>query len=257
MELRLDALTYPEVKQRIAAGHDLAVLPLGAMEQHGPHGPLGTDAYIAYVIAQGVAEKTGAFLLPPQWFGVSRHHMSFAGSLTIKPAVLAELVEDVLESLIHHGIKKILVLNGHGGNTASISSAFSEVRGRHPEVFMAQSAVWLALNEEYDGLPAELKQENFRTMVGHGGLLETSIVMAVEEDSVVMERAQAISVAKYVLGTDPAMSVAMQMQELSPIGSNGDPRGSSAKTGRFFVERSVAALVRKFHEAYAAFKPGN
>ena len=126
MELRLDALTYPEVRERLDKGTDLAILLLGAVEQHGPHGPLGTDAYIARGIAKGVAEK-----------------------------------EDLLDSLIHNGFKKILILNGHGGNTPAITSAFSEVRGSHPEIFMAQSSARVALADEYSELPEKMRQRRF------------------------------------------------------------------------------------------------
>jgi creatinine amidohydrolase len=204
-------------------------------------------------MAEGVARRLGAVLLPTQWYGVSRHHMSFSGSLTVRPQILQGLLEDVLESLIHHGFRKILVFNGHGGNTPSVTNAFSEVRGRHPEVFLAQSSVWLALANEYSHLPAHMQQANFRTLVGHGGLLETSIVMTAEPGAVKMERAQAVSVDKYVLGTDPAMAVGLRMKELSPIGSNGDPRGSSPEIGQELLGRSIEALVAKYHEAVKAF----
>jgi len=256
MERRLDALAYPDVQEYLAHGTDLAILPLGAVEQHGPHCPLGTDAYIARSIAEGVAEKLGAVLLPTQWYGVSRHHMTFPGSLTIRPQILQGLLEDLLESLIHHGFKKILILNGHGGNTACITSAFSEIRGSHPDIFMAQSSVWLALADEYPQLPEEMRQKNFRTMVSHGGLLETSLVMAVAPGTVNLKRAQPISVDKYVLGTDPSMSVALRMLDLSPIGSNGDPRESNPRFGQEFLNRSIDALVRKYREAVKAFVDG-
>jgi creatinine amidohydrolase len=163
------------------------------------------------------------------------------------------LLEDLLESLLHHGFKKVLVLNGHGGNTPAISSAFSEVRGRHPEVFLAQSSVWVALAEDYPSLPAAMRQKNWRTMIAHGGLFETSCVMAVEPTAVRLERAQEVPVDRYVLGTDPAMAVGLRMNDLSPIGSNGDPRPSSAEFGREFLARSVKALVKKYHEAVQAF----
>jgi creatinine amidohydrolase/Fe(II)-dependent formamide hydrolase-like protein len=102
-----------------------------------------------------------------------------------------------------------------------------------------------------------MRQKDFRTMVGHGGLLETSCVMAVEPGTVKLERAREIPVDRYVLGTDPAMQVGLRMTDLSPIGSNGDPRGSSPEFGRTFLERSVAALVSKYREAVQAFAVHN
>ncbi len=255
MENRLEALTWPEIRERLDAGADTAVFPVGSTEQHGPHCPLGTDSLIARVIAREVADKLDAFCLPLLWFGVSPHHMDFAGSLTVRPRVLTDLVEDVLESLIHHGLKNILILNGHGGNTASIDAARTMIRYRHPGVFTALSSVWVALQDVYEALPSAARQENWRTMIAHGGLLETSVVMAVEEGLVKMERAQAVSVDKYVLATDPALNVTVTMKDLSEIGSNGDPKGSTPELGRMFIEKSAEIIVGKYIAAKKVFPP--
>jgi creatinine amidohydrolase len=182
--------------------------------------------------------------------------MEFAGSLTIRPSVFADLVEDVLESLIHHGIKNVLILNGHGGNTASIDTARTMVHYRHPEVFTVLSSVWVALQDVYQDLPPEVRQENWRTMIAHGGLFETSVIMAVEEGMVKLDLAVPVSVDKYVLATDPALKVTVSMKDLSEIGSNGDPHGSSPEVGRMFVEKSVEIITEKYLKAKEVFRPG-
>lgn len=256
MENRLEALTSREVQERIESGVPTAVFPTGSLEQHGPHCPLGTDALIAQIIARGVADRLEALCLPPLWFGVSPHHMEFAGSLTIRPSVFADLVADLLESLIHHGIKNVLILNGHGGNTASIDTARTMVRYRHPEIFTVLSSVWVALQDVYQDLPPEVRQENWRTMIAHGGLFETSVIMAVEEGMVKLDQAVPVSVDKYVLATDPALKVTVSMKDLSEIGSNGDPHGSSPELGRMFVEKSVEIITEKYLKAKEVFRPG-
>jgi len=253
MEIRMEALTSREIEERINQGTDIAVFPIGSVEQHGQHCPVGTDGIISLAIARGVAEKLGALCLPPLWYGMSSHHMAFPGTLTIRPEVLGAVVEDVLESLIHHGIKNILILNGHGGNTASISSACAKVRYRHPGVFLAQSSVWLALNDVYEGFPPEVRQESWPTMVAHGGLFETSAVMAVDEGMVKMDRARSAPVDKHVLATDPVMSVTVRMQELSDWGSDGDPRGSTPELGKMFLEKSIEIIGAKYGEAIKNF----
>jgi len=255
MEKRLEALTSPEVKDRIQRGVETAVWPIGSIEQHGRHCPLGTDGLIAGAIAGGVAGNLEALCLPPLWYGVSPHHMKFAGSLTVRPEVLSQMVEDVLESLIHHGIKEVLILNGHGGNTAAIASACVMVRQRHPKVFLAQSSVWLALHDVYDQLPAEVRQSDWRTMVGHAGLLETSVVMALDEGLVRLDRAVATPVDRFVLATDPALSVTFRMEELTESGSGGDPTTASAEKGRLFIDKSVERIVAKYRQARQAFRP--
>lgn len=253
MELSLENLTSPEVEEKIQDGMDTAVFPIGAIEQHGGHGPLGTDGYISRAIAQGVATKIKAFCLPPLWYGVSAHHMHFAGSLTIRPKVLADLVEDILESLIHHGIRKILIISGHGGNNPAIHSGCTTVRYRHPEAFLVTSSAWLALRDIYESLPPHIRQENWRTMIAHGGLFETSVVMAVKDGIVKMDRAVAVSVDKYVQATDPAMSLTFLATELSECGSTGDPLGSGPELGKMFLEESVSIIAAKFFKALKVF----
>lgn len=255
MELRLEALTSAEVKERINQGSETAVFPVGSIEQHGYHCPLGTDSLIAGAVARGVAERLKALCLPPLWYGVSPHHMDFAGSLTVRPEVMSQMIEDVLGSLIHHGIKKLLILNAHGGNTAAIGTACVRVRQRHPEVFMAQSSVWLALQDVYNELPAEVRQANWRTMIAHGGLFETSVIMALDEALVKLDRAVPNSVDRFVQATDPALSVTTKVNELAECGSAGDPTDSSAEMGRVFLERTIDLIVAKFDAALRTFCP--
>ncbi len=254
MELRLEKLTSPRVKGLIDDGIDTAVVPVGSVEQHGNHCPLGTDSLTAEAVAQGAAERLNALCLPPVWFGVSAHHMDFAGSITVRPEVLAQFVEDILGSLVHHGIKKILIINGHGGNTAAINTACLRVRERHPEVFLAQSSAWLVLHDAYGELPAEVRQDSWRTMVAHGGLFETSVMMALDEEMVNLDQAMAYTVGRFVQAGDPALSVTAKINELTPHGSAGDPTSSSVETGRMFLRMTIEQLVVKWHAALKTFR---
>ena len=253
MEHRYQLLTSKEIKGHLSAGIDTVIFPIGSLEQHGPHAPVGTDGLIPEIIATKTAEKLGALCLPPLWYGVSPHHMMFSGSITIRPQLLAQLVEDVLESLIHHGFQKILIFNGHGGNTASIDAARNMVRYRHPKVWTFLSSVWTVLADVYEELPIEAQQENWRTMIAHGGLLETSIVMAVEKDAVKLEEARPVSVKRYVQATDPALAVTVTMKDLSDVGSNGDATQANEELGRMFIDRSVSQIVKKYQSALDEF----
>lgn len=253
MELDLVRLTSPEAKALIDQGIDTAVFPVGAVEQHGPHGPLGTDGLLSRYVARKVAEQLNALCLPPLWFGVSSHHMDFSGSLTLRPEVLAQVIEDVLNSTIHHGIRKILILNGHGGNTAAIHTACTHVRNRLPEVFLAQSSLWLALHDVYHELPAHVRQESWRFMVAHAGYLETSMLMALDKDLVKLDKARKMPIEPFVQASDPALSVTVKMKEMSACGSGGDPTVSDAETGRMFLEKTVAQITGKYSDALAAF----
>ena len=81
----------------------VVIIPVGSTEQHGAHLPLGTDTFIAKVLAEGASERTGAIIAPPIWHGWSAHHMVLPGTVTIRPEILAELLFDVIGSLAHHG----------------------------------------------------------------------------------------------------------------------------------------------------------
>ena len=103
------------------------VLPVGSVEQHGHHMPLGTDSFLAHAVALGAAERVGdgrVAVLPPPWYGFSRHHMRFAGSVTLSADTMMRMVEDIVGSVVQHGFRRVLIVNGHGGNIPA-SSTFS------------------------------------------------------------------------------------------------------------------------------------
>jgi creatinine amidohydrolase len=253
MKLLLEKLTTIKVKSLIDQGTHTAVIPVGSVEQHGRHCPLGTDTLTARAVAQGVANQLNAICLPPLWYGVSPHHMDFSGSLTIRAEALTLIIEDILASLIHHGIDKILIVNGHGGNTAAIGTACVNIRDRYPKVFLTQSSLWLALHDVYHELPEEIRQENWRTLVAHAGFLETSMIMALDENLVDLDQAVQMPVDRFVQATDPALSVTARINELTECGSAGDPTVSSEEAGRLFLEKTVDQIIAKYAAALNTF----
>ena len=109
----------------------MILLPVGSVEQHGRHLPLGTDSYLAQTIAEDVAKKTDVLIASPLWYGWTPHHMAYPGTVTLKPETLTNLVEDVLNSLIYHGFKKILIINGHReANLPPLKIALGRVRNK-------------------------------------------------------------------------------------------------------------------------------
>lgn len=93
-----------------------AVLPVGSFEQHGPHLPLVTDTLIAVAIATGISDRYGALQLPPVTFSCSHEHADFAGTVSVSPTTLAAIVADIARSLDQQGVRRLLIVNGHGGN---------------------------------------------------------------------------------------------------------------------------------------------
>ena len=105
--------TWEEVA---SSGTEIAILPIGAIEQHGRHLPLGTDWLIADQVAKKLGERLNAYVLPALPYGNSQEHMGFTGTITLRPQTLALIIEDIVLSLRHHGIKNMVVLSSHGGN---------------------------------------------------------------------------------------------------------------------------------------------
>jgi len=160
--------TWQEIRD---SGVDVAIVPFGAIEQHGHHLPIGTDWMIADAVARGLAERLNAFLLPAMPFGNSREHMAFPGTITLRPSTLAAVLEDVVDSLRHHGIRRVVVYSAHGGNWI-LKPALREINFKHPDI----SVVWA------DGVVPERGDEPPEDI--HAGRGETSAVLHLRPDLV-------------------------------------------------------------------------
>jgi len=159
---------------------DLAIVPTGATEQHGLHLGLGSDWIIAWEIARRVGERTDALVLPVMPYGVSGHHGEFPGVMTLEAATFQRVIYELLASLHRYGIRRVIFINGHGGNLAALSEAAKEARDRHGMI-CAISMWWEALQHKpIFGQPAE----------AHAGYGETALMLATRPEAVKMERAE-------------------------------------------------------------------
>lgn len=125
--MRLQLMTWPQVEAYLTRSRAV-ILPIGSTEQHGPTGLIGTDALCAEAVAWRVGEMLGVAVAPTLAVGMAQHHMEFPGSMTLRPSTLLAVMRDCLESLVRHGFERVLVINGHGGNVATVNAAFAETQ---------------------------------------------------------------------------------------------------------------------------------
>lgn len=176
---------WPEIKAYLERD-DVVLLPVGSTEQHGPHLPIMTDAAEAIAVAVGAGRRAGVLVAPPVWYGWTPHHMAYPGTVTLRAETLTALIEDVCQSLIYHGFKRIVIINGHRvANLPPIEIAVVRVRNR--------TGGYVAL---YD-LALSVREEMLRITSGEPGAVghacedETSQMLYSYGHLVEMDEAQA------------------------------------------------------------------
>lgn len=147
------------------------ILPVGSVEQHGKHLPLGTDSILAQDIAMDLAVETNTLVASPLWYGWAPHHMAYPGTVTLRPETLTQLVEDVLNSLIYHGFKKIIIVNGHReANLPPLKIALTRVRN--------QTGAFIGIADPFyiNAIAGKELSDVKPGGIGHAEELETSVM---------------------------------------------------------------------------------
>ncbi len=244
--MRFEELTSPEVAA-LDRDKTVLVLPLGSVEQHGNHMPLGTDTLLVHSVSLAAAGRGSApvVVLPPPWYGFSAHHMRFPGSITLRPETLMAVTEDIVASLVKHGFRRILIANGHGGNGGVIDVLASQLGNRHYGKARIAALTYFALARD---AIAALRRSQPGGM-GHACEFETALVQHIRPDLVKMERAAATypDPGSPYLTTDllggSAVKTYLDFADLSPTGTLGDPSLATPEAGAKFFEAAVSALA--------------
>jgi creatinine amidohydrolase/Fe(II)-dependent formamide hydrolase-like protein len=240
-DVLLELLTWPEAQKRLATV-DVALLPVGATEQHGPHLTLDTDAWDAARLARDVAlacSRPRPVVLPLIPYGVSYHHEEFPGTLSVSPQSLARMVHDVGISAARNGIKKLIIINGHGGNIPTLHFAAQTIN--------AEANIFTCVDT------GETSDPDVYALAGtpndvHAGEVETSTSLYLRGDTVQMDKARR-SVPRFsnpYLDFTTRRSVGWygRTHKISRTGVMGDPTVATAEKGEKMWSLMVEHLVR-------------
>jgi creatinine amidohydrolase len=244
--VRWEELSAPAI-DALDRDRTIVVLPLGSVEQHGRHMPLGTDTKLAYSVTLAAAERLAGrvAVLPPPWYGFSAHHMRFAGTVTLQPATIIAMVEDIAASVVAHGFRRLLVVNGHGGNGGIIDVLASTLGHRFYGTARVAAFTYFQLAQ---AAIAELR-ESAPGGMGHACEFETSMMLHLRPDLVELDRAEVAypNPGSGYLTTDllggSAVRTYHDFRDLSESGTLGDPSLATRQKGQRFFDAVVADLV--------------
>ena len=239
------------------AARSLAVLPVAAIEQHGPHLPLHVDA----TLLQGILDAALALLpadlplllLPPQHIGLSTEHLDYPGTLSLSPATLLALWSELGAAVAGAGVRKLLLLNSHGGNVAPMDIAARELRQRHGLLVYSCSWFNLPLPEAVEQL---FSPQEHRFGI-HGGDIETSMMLHLAPASVRMQQAadwrssSEQRAQRYaILGNGKSAKMGWAIQDYHPSGAVGNASAASAAKGQAVVQAAAQALAQLLGELH-------
>ncbi|MFG2497621.1 creatininase family protein [Streptomyces sp. NPDC048441] len=241
---RLAEMTTVEAATAVDAS-PLVIIPAGAFEQHGPGMPLATDTIRAEHVAELVASQLAgrAVIGPSLGIGVSPHHLAFAGTVSLSTATLAAVLRDYIDSLHRHGWRDMLVITGHGGNNATLTTVAQDLLVTHPGLRFA----WTPLTSLAPDAVAAMRPSEVH---GHSGEAETAQMLYLAPELVHEDRLTPGSVTQDDLdplsrvarrGGHPALTV--PYDRLSPNGVLGDPRRATTDDGRAIIDAAVHRIV--------------
>lgn len=248
---RLDELRAPELARRVGPS-SILVQPLGAIEQHGPHLPFNTDLVIADRVSEVAVERVGeeldVWLLPPLAYTKSNEHAWSAGTVWLSATTLLAVLDDIARCVAATGARKLVFMNGHGGNSALVSVANREIRLAHE----------LMTFLTHPGIPPDQGGESGVGELGmgvHGGLDETSLMLHLEPDLVDMSAAsrnvpEELAANQHVR-FGGSVAFGWLSNDFGPDGHIGDPTGATTERGATIFGAAVDSFCAALREIAA------
>jgi creatinine amidohydrolase len=265
--LVLQEMSWTDVAEYVKT-NDMVIIPLGSTEQHGPHMPLGTDFYEAMGMSKKISARTGVVVAPVLFSGYSLYHSGFAGSLSLKPETMEEVLFETAEILMKYGFRRFMFFNYHGGNYVVESKVIHRIN-HTTEAYAVAIGAGASFQTYSDDIPGIYDT--------HAGINETSIMLYLKPELVKMERAEKpkfkaspkiqeiidlgrkdpvlYTLLSTVQGVPEETKKGGASHELSNNGiwSTGDPRKATRERGERTVNAMVSSAV-KFIEAWKKIK---
>jgi len=233
VKVMLHEMSWTEAKEYFMK-NDIAILPVGSNEQHGPQNPLGTDHLIAKALGEETAKRAGVLCLQVIPFGVSSHHKQFWGTIYISPKTFKKYVKEVCLALNYYGVKKIVIVNGHGGNLSALAELARELREKG--IFISIFQWWPVASKL---LPDLFKPEERR----HASAEETSVNLALYPEIVNIDKNVDEVVRESVLQSE-GITFPLDSVDYTVSGVFGKSTTASAEKGKIVLETVVSELVK-------------
>jgi creatinine amidohydrolase len=231
--MRFAEMTAPELRE-VPRDRTLVLAPIAACEQHSLHLPTFTDTLLVTAVAEGVEHRLPerVLLLPTMWFGASHHHLRYGGTLSASVDTHIDLLCDLVRPLLDDGHRRVLLLNGHGGNIDTMQVALRRLQPTYFDRQLGAASYWDLAEKELAALG-----EGPRKVMGHACEFETSMVLALRPELVKRER-----IRDDPLASDPVLRglfLAEDMKQRTDHGAVGFPERASAEKGKAMLRAAI------------------
>ena len=246
-------LSWPQVEALPDKANTLMIQPVGAIEQHGPHLPLIVDAAISTaVVGQALHQldrAVPAYALPTVYYGKSNEHDGFAGTISLSAETLRSVLMETAQSLYQSGFRKLVLVNGHGGQPQVLELVARDLRHQHADLLVFPMFVWGAPHE----VEAIVGVDEYEQGI-HAGDVETSVMLALMPEQVNMAKAvrelPVLFAPDSLLSLEGRLPVSWTMDDLSESGAVGDATVATAEKGMQILTSVTAGWAKVFEEIY-------